>query len=285
MNPRIREIAIKKAFQKIKIPVKLSERPIGMSIRGRGLVEVDSDSIFQMSIETKRGGTRNKRGEYFKIWLGDNNNDIRVLDVDSKLQQLLLYVKEPAREFTRRTRSYNHEEIRKLTTDNSVRKYLVGMDERHLFVAQLPEKERVVNKVSDAHRDLKPPKLWKSTVQRQGEYFFVEIDEDEKRRIEKSLKTFTKNTQDRVALRFKDKPIAHVERLYSKPANFGNPHIAEDILAIDEDSIYVKGKIRHKEHTTINLLAWHKVYRNTELDLNEDRDKVEVGTFVFRWID
>ena len=116
-----------------------------------------------------------------------------------------------------------------LTTDDSSRKYLMGMDEKHLFICQIPETERVVNKVVGAHRGLKPKEIRGAKEKRQGEFFFVEV----------------------------------------------------------KDKVYVKGKIRHPEHSTINLLTWHRVHKNAEVDMNANRDKPDMqNTAMFlHWID
>ena len=44
--------------------------------------------------------------ESFRLWLGAEDNNVRVFDVDSKQQQLLLLVKEPKRKFKRRATKY-----------------------------------------------------------------------------------------------------------------------------------------------------------------------------------
>ncbi len=50
-----------------------------------------------MSINTR--GKKHKR-EYFRIYYGHPENDIRVIDTDSKNQQLILLVNEPERKYT-----------------------------------------------------------------------------------------------------------------------------------------------------------------------------------------
>jgi len=60
---------------------------------------VNNQDIFQMSIDTR--GKKRKR-DYFKIYPGHQNNEVRVIDADSEKQQFLLLVNEPEREYTTR---------------------------------------------------------------------------------------------------------------------------------------------------------------------------------------
>ena len=80
---------LKKWFQKARLSLKLEREPLSPRM-------TSNRDIFQMTIAVR--GKKNKR-EYFKIYYGDGDNDIRVIDVDPKTQQLILLVREPPREF------------------------------------------------------------------------------------------------------------------------------------------------------------------------------------------
>lgn len=311
MNQETKKESILKAFQKIRVPVEITDQPLAFIERGRAIVEVDNSSIFQMSIESKSVAKRKPPTEYFRLWLGAEDNNVRVLDVDSKQQQLLLLVKEPKRKFKRRATKYGiisrekreglkvEEEI-VLITDDSSRKYLMGMDEKHLFVCQIPEKGRVVNKVAEAHRDLKPKETRGTKEKRQGEFFFLEVDNKEINEIDEKIKCLAKDKLGREIFRAKNKSLNTIMKKLEKGAgsgayNFhndglgprGNPHIAENILVKDKEKIYVKGKIRHPEHSTINLLTWHRVYKNAEVEINANRDKLDIKStsVLLKWVD
>jgi len=43
----------------------------------------------------------------------------------------------------------------------------------------------------------------------------------------------------------------------------GRPHVADFYVKIDGKE-YVKGKVKHPDHKTIDLLEWHLVYSNNE---------------------
>lgn len=258
----MRKEKIESAFKKAGLPINvLTERPEGTQVGAR-LIDVDSDAVFQMGVQSRPTGRTKKPVEWFQMYLGAKENDVRVLDVDKKKQQVLLFVKEPAHKFEQTTtqldrRGHRRAQTRSQTTDDSVRKYLMGMDERHLFISQIRESTRVVNKVAEAHTDLRPMELNRAQragkVRRQGEYFFIEVDFDPSKQIWGGDRT----------LRLRDEPIGRGTSLGMR--SVGTPHVAENLVVLGPGKMYVKGKIRHAEHSTINLLTWHQVFMNNEL--------------------
>ena len=143
-------MSLVKQFGKIGLVLKVLKNPIG----GRRA----NKDIFQMDIKRKVIGTR--RFEWFEIYPGHKTNIIQVLDVDNKLNQLLLLVKEAPREFEveeRKSWSKKSVDTRRAQLQNSRTKFvetekffivtnktfggnrhfLMGVDERQLFVAQL----------------------------------------------------------------------------------------------------------------------------------------------------
>jgi len=229
---------LKKWFKKARLFLKLEREPF-----------VSNQDIFQMSIAVR--GKKNRR-QYFRIYPGDEDNDVRVIDVDAEKQQLILLVREPSREFqtfefNEETGRYDNEVTRR--TSSLTRKYLVGMDETHLFISELPQ-EGAINKVKEAHKVLKPEYIITSEkdnqkIKRQGEWFFVPVTEKELKLIEKNANFIEEKV-----------PIGQSVR--------GNPHIADELLTL-ENKIYVSGKVRHVEHRTLKLRDWFRVLKNTEV--------------------
>ena len=161
---------------------------------------------------------------------------------------------ESEREFI--TRQWNRKKsdwvYEKQKTPGYLRKYLAGFDEQHLFIAELPNDKGVINNVKDAHEILKPRLITKkekkiSCIKRQGEWFFIPINEKEQDLINDNLNFIEKK-----------KKIGN--RLG------GNPHIADEIVRI-EDIEFVRGKIYHIEHHTTKLHGWFRVERNEEARL------------------
>jgi hypothetical protein len=238
---------LKKWFAKAKLLLKLERRPPTW---------VGNSDIFQLSIATK--GSKNKR-EIFRLFPGDEENEVRVVDVDPEKQQLILLVNEPSREFVTEEWNSTTKRMEKIKhrTPNFTRRYLLGMDEAHLFIAELPQ-EGAINKVKEAHEILKPEYVIKSEketnrIKRQGEWFFIPVTTKEQNLIEENENSIKKK----------------------QPIGGANPHIADQLIRID-DEIYVKGKIKHVEHRTLKLNGWFRVLRNTE---------VTSRTRVFGWID
>jgi hypothetical protein len=172
--------------------------------------------------------------------------------VDGKRQQLILLVRELSREFitfefNEKTRLYDKEIT--LSTSDFTRKYLIGMDESHLFISELPQ-EGAINKIKDAHKVLKPESIIKCEqnkqgVKRQGEWFFTPVSKYELTAIEENANYIEKKVHIGQNVR-------------------GNAHIADKLLSL-ENRMYVSGKIRHAEHKTLKLQGWFRVLRNTEV--------------------
>ncbi|GAH05972.1 unnamed protein product [marine sediment metagenome] len=75
---------LKKWFSKAKLILKLMKNPIRNINR----------EVLQLIITTK--GSKRKR-EIFQLYRGNEDNDVRVIDVDPNTQQLILLVNEPPR--------------------------------------------------------------------------------------------------------------------------------------------------------------------------------------------
>ena len=236
---------LKRWFDKARIPVRIERRPINSMA-----MILNNQDIFQMIIDT-RG--KKKRREIFRIYHGHQNNEVRVVDIDSKLQQAILQVKEPERAYSVKTWNRVEKEWQYQTqrTPSYIRNYLMGMDESHLFIAELPKKSGSINKVKEAHKALKPKiviisekKLNK--IERQGEWFFIPVTSEELELIEENHQFIEKKM-----------PLG----INSRRAR--NAHVADELVNI-EDILYVRGKISHIEHKTLKLHGWFKVMRNNE---------------------
>jgi len=224
-----------------------------------------------------------RHGEFFDIQAKDDAN-VEVLDVQAGDRHLLLMVRQPA--------------DRPGLSDTKDR-FLCGHDERHWFVAGIPEKAPV-GTVRQAKEALKPTEVQSAQARkriggkarnrrknaafvRQGEWFFLPAP----------------NMSVDEALVLRNEPLSR--------GNGGKPHWAEfcyrtggetvyvcsrhpngvtsaqyqAILARNaraknwgwqtmrrNPGVYVRGRIRHPDHKTITLHGWHRVAMNTE---NESR--------------
>jgi len=235
-----------------------------------------SPEIFQMDIARPRGG------ETFRLWKGHESNAVRVTDTDRERQQLVLLVQEPPRPFEFPVRRNDRErppaEFRDLRllrqtstrwiferwTPSSMRRFLCGMDERHLFIAQFDGGTTV----KDAHRKLKPREVLEADrsapgrTLRQGEWFFVSLSAEELRFLSERLRT-----------------VPHIVRQVASLGGNGRPHVADEVVRTDRERVYARGRIRHTDHKTLVLSQWRRVHRNAEL-----RTSQIGGNGVF-WVD
>lgn len=213
-------------------------------------------------------------GEFFDI-SGQRSvlAEARVLDVQPALRHLLLMSEQ----------------------SEGKHKFLCGHDERHWFVAAVPE-QAPVSSVKTAFEALKPPAVRilenrlhvkprkrnrrrNAAFVRQGEWFFVPLENGEP-------------IDERWILR--NEPIAR---------GGGKPHVCEELVrqggelvyvssqhpvGVTEDqrrrlisrrpelrhlrwiaqrrnpNVFVRGRVRHPDHKTIVLSGWHQVMMNTE---------------------
>jgi hypothetical protein len=240
-------------------------------IGARAKVSADLRRAFQIGVSIDIA--RDDEGEYFDIALGrDAPDELTVLDAQPRLRHLLLMSRE----------------------EDGKHKFLCGHDERHWFVAAVPERAAASN-VKTAFEALRPravhSQLDRKRVKRknrnrrrneaflrQGEWFFVPVGD----------RTFPP------LLTLRNEPLRR---------GAGKPHICEELVRIGGELVYVsaqhpngvteaqyrklisrkpelrnlqwvsqrrnpgvfvRGKVRHADHKTIVLDGWHQVLMNTE---------------------
>jgi hypothetical protein len=218
---------------------------------------------------------QDKVGEYFTIW-NPIKAELQVLNVEPKDRHLLLMSREGERQ-------------------QEKHRYLLGHDERHWFVAGIPE-ETPVSSVRDAKQALKPREVKLAEIGlgwgkkdlrhnaarlRQGEWFFVPDP------------SFVSPSGWQMPV-LRNEPISR--------GRGSKPHICQDLYRSGGETVYVssgeyssglteaqyhglnkkvrearnwqvmkrnmdvwvRGTVRHPDHATIKLNGWHKVVSNTE---------------------
>jgi hypothetical protein len=218
--------------------------------------------IYQMDIRRARGR------EWYRVWKGADANSVRVTDADRDRGQLVLLVQEGRRSFREKvskaamSREALHRAGFRITHENekhwfiqaftspAPRRFLCGMDERHLFIAQFEGGTTV----RDAHRQLKPADVRDAErshagrILRQGEWFFVPLGDAEKRQLAGELAR-------------RPWAIRHNESIGGN----GHPHVADESMWLDGRRAYARGAIRHPDHKTLVLDGWRRVHRNAEV--------------------
>ena len=241
---------VKTGFARARLDVIQRSRPGGFG--------VDARNAFFCEISKSKGKP------VFSIWPGAKTNQVQVLDTDTAFKQLVLMVKEEARVIQMREWEPNLRKsvMRSIKVPAAKRKFLLGFDERDLFMAQLPASKPITT-VRQAHEALRNPSLPnknKIKIQRQGEWFFRPADKYELELIDESTDLIKRQSR-----------IGRDRR--------GKPHTAEEYLELGTTqdvigTIFVRGSVRHLDHASLNLRTWHRVYPN-----QEDR------TANARWID
>jgi len=245
-------------FETIGARLKVVDQP-SRRFSGRGF-----------SLDVRQDG----RGEFFEIFRRtDSNAEPEVLDVQRGDRHLLLLVRD----------------------GEEKSKFLCGHDERHWFVAGIPEKAPV-GTVRQAKDALKPPDVRNAEARvhikqsarnrrknaafvRQGEWFFLpdtEIVVDEKLvLLNEPLRRGNGGKPHWVDCCFRTGgelvyvcgrhpngvTMAKYRSLIAKNAkakNWGWMTMRRN------PGVYVRGRVRHADHATITLHSWHRVVMNTE---------------------
>ena len=211
------------------------------------------------------------RGEYFDIQFrgGGKAAELAVVESRPADRHLLMLVR----------------------TGEEKSKFLCGHDERHYFVAAIPEDVRGVNGVNAAKAALQPETVQRavgrkrpkdrfrrrnSAYVRQGEWFFVpepslQVDEGNVLRSEPLSRGAGRAHIMELAHRSGGRTVyvnsrhrtgigeARFRRLSNEERRSGN----WSRMVRDAD-VFAKGAIRHPDHATIVLKGWHRVAMNTE---------------------
>ena len=211
---------------------------------------------------------RDRLGEYFELQIPGPARAL-VLDRSRLDRHLLLMVKE----------------------QGAKSRFLCGHDERHWFVAAIPESEFGVTNIQKAKVALQPPivremarslrskhrmRRRNSAFVRQGEWFFVPVAD-----LQPQASSVLRN--ERLS---RGRGKSHLmERAYRRGgvAVYVSRHFPNgltqqefDALAEDERSsqswsnmvrdaeVFAMGRVTHPDHATVVLDGWHRVFMNTE---------------------
>jgi hypothetical protein len=156
-------------------------------------------------------------------------------------------------------------------------KFLLGRDERHLFAAAVPGDN--VHDVRTAIANLRPTEIGNSKAIRQGEWFFVP----------------DRSVEEKDAVIHRNEPLSRgagsKPHICAQMVRHGGQTVMvcpeyptgielgeyQQLIAINANArkhgwqrmtrdaeVYVRGEVRHRDHRTIHLDGWHRVYMNRE---------------------
>jgi hypothetical protein len=161
--------------------------------------------------------------------------------------------------------------------ENSKDKYLLGRDEGHWFVAAIPDNH--VRDVRTAIASLRPNELEGKRAIRQGEWFFLRVPGVDFPAVEIHRNEplsrgggSTPHVCEQLARRGGEAVM--VTRKYPEGVRLD---VYSRLMATDPQAramswrrmvrdaeVYVRGDVRHRDHKTITLYGWHRVYMNRE---------------------
>jgi len=240
---------------------------VGLHVADKPIVDTNPD-IVQMDII--RGFSDRRRYEKIRIWEGNKDNRIEVVNVDSDLKQLILMVHEPRREYIAEVKDWRTGKTvkHKDHTSEQKRHFLMGVDERQLFIATL---RRGVNTVADAHKALKSTELTLAEGKapgktiRQGEWFFVHPTMEEAKALAEALHKGLVAEHKKEALPFNRGGNPHTaDYLARLPSDVSTLKLKHGFPAQSRSATYVRGDISHSDHKTVKLGSWRRVIKNNE---------------------
>lgn len=223
-------------FDRARVPLAVSAEPLNRFVR-------DGHRIVQLDIDRKSG-----RREQIRLFVPkDDAVDVRVLGIDRDLRQVVVMVKEAERRFVERVwdraqRKYVEVERK---SPSARRRFLVGMDEGHLFVAQLTSQATTVRQ---AHEGLRPAAVpagraaRRQKVVRQGEWFFTPVTVDEARRIDAHVRVYG---------------VARDVAIGGRSRGRGRPHVVSESVTVKDapadltstaSTEFVRGRVLHPDH-------------------------------------
>jgi hypothetical protein len=210
-----------------------------------------------------------RHGEYFELrFSGGDEVELDVVDASAALHHLLLLVRDGE--------------------DKS--KFLFGHDERHWFVAAVPEETRGVSGVAQAIEALQPEDVREAVDRakpkdphgrknkafvRQGEWFFVPepaLRVDEGLVLRNELLARTGGTAHVMEHAFRQGgETVYVNRTHPNGLTEAEYRALPEKKRrgswqkmVRDAAVYAKGAVRHPDHATVVLPVWHRVLMNTE---------------------
>lgn len=223
---------------------------------------------------------KDKRGEHFTLAVRDDDTTFRVLQANAASRHLLLFARSESR-------------AQQLPFTSVGERFLCGHDERHWFTAKVDEP---VTTVIEAKRALLPQALKDAGLTaddlarrktakfvRQGEWFFLPVSAPDvltkisaapvhlSEPLIRSRRGKPHLTSELV--RFGGTQVVLIGRQEYSEAEYGRLLQAGHIRPKDaaraqhlmkDPEVYVRGKVRHGDHGTIDLRGWHQVFPNRE---------------------
>lgn len=198
--------------------------------------------------------SRDRAGEYFDIRRRDGLVP-EVLDLEPSRRHLVLMVRD----------------------GKDKNKFLLGHDERHWFAAAVPGNS--VRDVRTAMASLRPIEVVGRKAIRQGEWFFVRATEvNEKQTAVLRNEPLSRGAGSKphiceelmrcggisvvVCSAYPDGLTdAKYNELLQADSNASRLHWRR---MVRDAKVYARGRVRHRDHKTLHLDGWHRVYMNRE---------------------
>ena len=277
---------LKDKFKQAGVELKILDKPIG---------NASTSDIVQMNVG-RSFGSGGRRNEWIEIYPGHEDNTVQVRGIDKKRHQVVLLVMEPAREFTtdslmvgsskytkkkaltearqihggklvtvdRASRFSNWSAIIKRMSTKNARTFLMGLDERQLFISQTTSP---VTTVDEAHKSLgnvvqvHNAKRKGSAADRQGEWFFLETTAEERRWINEAIRSNAVAVHRKVSIGAGGNPHT-ADEMVDIPASV--QHKLEHGWPVRRNMRFIKGCVRHVDHKTVRFPHWRLVISNNE---------------------
>lgn len=255
------------------IPVERAFKKMGAPVIVREIANTRRINLTGVSIDVRT--IEGQETFILDVPQNDKNYELSVVDNQPKLRHLLLQVRSPA----------------EMKGQATVEKFLCGHDERHWFVSGV----KAIN-VADAFKSLKPEavqahekavgvkrakknKHHNEAWTRQGEWFFIPAPDFDPVATKAILVKNEPISRGRGSKPHMCEELARVGGTtvysdgsailstaeYNKMAIGARSHLNRFRQRTIDAGVYIRGKVRHPDHKTVEFKVWHRVEMNGEI--------------------
>jgi hypothetical protein len=256
--------SIEAAFARANVPLEITSRSLNRRLVGSG------GQMVQMSISAS--------GDSILMNIPDGEDiDVRALGADPEHQQVVMMVHEPERKFVEKVWNRGTHKFEDATrkVPGGKRRFLVGMDECHLFIAQMGNRAKATS-VKQAHEGLRPAdlptgrKAKKQKIKRTGEWFLIPATSQEVKEIEDYTKKFGIRkkvgigTSGGSVMRGRPHIVSESVVIARRTRTEGPTTGQHRIVVVRSGTEFIRGRIIHPDHKVVKLKTWHRVMMNSE---------------------
>lgn len=158
----------------------------------------------------------------------------------------------------KRTKVYDEALVNyKTTAPKSTLYFLIGKDEKYLFISLLKHRPKTIKAALDTLIPVEVKE--RGPYERQGEFLFSPVTEEERKEIDDHLFNPPWSTKNPTASGWSYPDSFHHKRSLFQDHNMTD-HIAQTSLRLNGNRQFARGMIKNRRHKTLQFDDWQRVY-------------------------